>query len=459
MHARFGRKSPAGPTAAASDADTTALPAAPPPWRLGKLRLTLAGVGAFLVAITLLLLFYIGPQVIAAPVSFNQTYVLTATNASYFNAGTLSTELGANLTYTLTVRSDPSASSHTNAVWDSSAVLTDPLNKTTVNAVVLRGAFNRRTGEMLNCCGASLNGDTRVRQSGIWLLFPVNTNKATYQVFDPNSGHTFPATYTGTARVDGLTTYRFVQHVPPTVAAQMAGIPSYLLGLKGSSSSTVVANRYWSADNTFFVDPRTGVPIDEEVKGLSVLRGPGGQGKLTVADMDLKMTQSTQNQLVALANKNATSITLLRVAGPVGTGVLGVLLIAAAFIPFRRRPRTASSGQESLGADESARSHERVETHEGGLQMVTGSMRAADTGQDTGPANGAVPHGSKDTGRDAANGAVIHESADAARNAGPANGTKPAESEDVSQNAGQNAGQDAGQPATATARENDEHQD
>ncbi|MGA2828229.1 MAG: hypothetical protein ABSF03_19160 [Streptosporangiaceae bacterium] len=66
-----------------------------------------------------------------------------------------------------------------------------------------------------------------------------------------------------------------------------------------------------------------------------------------------------------------------------------------------------------------------------------------------------MPHGSKDTGRDAANGAVIHESADAARNAGPANGTKPAESEDVSRNAGQNAGQDA----TATARENDEHQD
>lgn len=332
-----------------------------PPGGLSKVRLALAGVGAFLVAIALLLLFYIGPQVIAAPVSFNQTYILKATGASYFNAGTLSTERGASLTYTLTVRSDPSASSHTNAVWDSSAVLTDPLNKTTVNVVVMRGAFNRRTGQLLNCCGASLNGDTRVRQTGLWLLFPVGTTTAPYQVFDPNSGHTFPARYTGTVRADGMTTYRFVQHVPPTVAAQMAGIPSSLLGLR-SGPSVVVADRYWSADNTFYVDPRTGIPIDEEVKGLSVLRGPGGQGRLVVADMDLKMTPSTQNQLVALANKNASSITMLRVAGPVSTGVLGVLLIAAAFVPFRRRPRPARTAPAGPGDE--------------GLDMVTGSMTA-----------------------------------------------------------------------------------
>lgn len=43
-----------------------------------------------------------------------------------------------------------------------------------------------------------------------------------------------------------------------------------------------------------------------------MLRGPGGQGKLVVADVDLKMTPSTVHQLTSLASKNATSITLLQ---------------------------------------------------------------------------------------------------------------------------------------------------
>ena len=435
MHARFSLPR----TSRRHSADMTApLPAQQdsPFRRPGKLRIALVGVGAFLLAICLLLLFYIGPQLIAAPVSFNQTYILKATDASYFNAGTLQTVQGANLTYTLTVRSDPRSSSHTNAVWNSSAVLTDPVNKATVNVVVQRAAFNRRTGELLNCCGASLNGDTRVKQTGLGLLWPVDTSKGTHQVFDPNSGHAFPASYVRTVQVNGLTTYEFVQHVPPTVAQQMSGIPSSLLGLPGSSSSVVVADRYWSATNTFFVDPRTGIIINEEVKGQSVLRGPGGQGRLVVANMDLKMTQATQNQLVALANKNATSITMLRVVGPISTGILGVLLIAAAFLPFRRRSRAALAPQEGPKNE--------------GLEMVTGSMHSADSG----PGNGAAAREAKDPGT--VNGVKPRES-----DGSPAASTAPRESEDGSP-AASTAPREAedGSPAgTATSREGEERPD
>ena len=217
------------------DDSTTVLPATreKPRPRHSKVRLALAGLGTFLVATALLLEFYVAPQLIAAPVSFNQTDVLTATNASYYNAGILQTKQDTHLTYTLTIRSDAASSSHTTAVWESSAVLMDPATKYTVNVVTQRAAFNRRTGELSNCCGASLNGDTRVRQTGIGQFWPINTQKTTYQVFDPNSGHAFPATYAGTATVGGVAAYRFVQHVPPTVAQEMAGIPVSILGLPG----------------------------------------------------------------------------------------------------------------------------------------------------------------------------------------------------------------------------------
>ena len=137
-------------------------------------------------------------------------------------------------------------------------------------------------------------------------------------------------------------TYRFVQHIPPTLVAQTAGVPSSLLGLRGKVSN-VVADRYYQADNTFWVDPRTGVLIDIEQRILSVLRGPDGQGQLMVADADLKMSGSSQRQLATLARKNAAEIVTLRETGPLGCGIGGLLLILAATIPFRRHRRAAVS--------------------------------------------------------------------------------------------------------------------
>src|SRR5580693_6028059 len=83
--------------------------------------LVLAGAGAFLVAFGLLLRFYAGPRLIAAPTNLYQTDTLVATDASYFDEGALTTRHGATLTYTLTIRGDPGASTDTTAVWDSFA--------------------------------------------------------------------------------------------------------------------------------------------------------------------------------------------------------------------------------------------------------------------------------------------------------------------------------------------------
>jgi hypothetical protein len=310
-------------------------------------RLVLAGAGAFLVAFGLLLRFYAAPRLIAAPADLYQTDTLRAAGASYFDEGALTTRHGATLTYTLTIRGEPGASTGTTAVWDSFASLADRQRGVQVNSTYQRAAFNRRTGQLLDCCGAAVNDDTRVRQHGIGLFWPIGVRQATYQVFDVNAESAWPATYSGTAQVQGIMTYRFVQHIPSTQVAQLAGVPSSLLGLRGQAGN-VVADRFYQADNTFWVDPRTGVVIDIEQRVLSVLRGPGGQGKLVVADMDLKMSGSSQRQLAALASKNAGLIGTLRETGPLGCGILGLIFILAAAIPFRRYWRAALSRRPFL---------------------------------------------------------------------------------------------------------------
>ena len=68
-----------------------------------------------------------------------------------------------------------------------------------------RFAFNRRTGQLVDCCGASVNGDKSVRQTGlVGYVFPIGTQKQTYQVFDTTLKKTMPFVYSGTTTVDGI---------------------------------------------------------------------------------------------------------------------------------------------------------------------------------------------------------------------------------------------------------------
>jgi len=294
---------------------------------------------AFLMVFGLLLRFYVAPRLIAAPPGFNIVISLVAPRASYFDESTLTTRRDAKLTYSETIRGDAGASTGTIAVWDQFTVLEDLRRNVQLIATFQRSAFNRRTGELTNCCGASVNDDTQVRQEGLGVVFwPIGTQRTTYQVYDTNTERAWPAAYSGTARVQGLLTYRFTQRIPDTMVAQLPGVPTPLLGLRGPSRN-VVAGRSFQASNTFWVDPRTGVPVNVEEQIRSVLHGPGGQGSLTVATADLTMTPASQKALAAVARQNAASITTVRKAGPLGGILLGFLLILAGTVPFRRLPR------------------------------------------------------------------------------------------------------------------------
>ncbi|HEX3750789.1 MAG TPA: DUF3068 domain-containing protein [Streptosporangiaceae bacterium] len=306
--------------------------------RRGRLHVVLAGAGAFLLVAGLLLRFYAAPQLIAAPVDIYEQDILVSPHASYFDEGALVTRNNVRLTYTLTVRGDQGASTGTTGVWDTFASLADPKRHNIIDTVYQRMAFNRRNGQLSMCCGASVNDSTSVRQSGIGLFWPIGTKKQTYSVFDNNSMKAWPASYVGEAKDTGVKTYEFVQHVPATLVDQMTGVPTSLLGISGPSQN-VVANRYYQATNTFWVDPRTGVLVDEEVKGQSYLTGPTGQGKLVAANFDLRMNQASRQSLADLASKNAKSIAEIGLLGPVGLGILGIILLLLAFTPWRHLRR------------------------------------------------------------------------------------------------------------------------
>jgi hypothetical protein len=330
-------------------------PAPPPPTSTerqghGQLRVVLFGLGAFLVVVAALLRFYAAPQLIAAPDDVYETDTLVSPHSSYFDEGQLVTWRDVRLTYTLTIRGDQRASSDKIAVWDSFASLADPKLHNVVNSVYQRSAFNRRTGQLVDCCGASVNDSTQIKQTGIGLFWPIGTKKQTYTVFDNNSMKSWPAHYVGEAKDTGLQTYKFTQHVAATRVDVMTGVPTSLLHISGPSRN-VVAYRYYEADNTFWVDPRTGVLVDEEVKAQSYLTAANGQGKLTAVNLDLRMSPASRHSLADQANKNAAAITTISVLGPLALGVLGIILLLAATQPWRylRRRHDDADDDEDPG--------------------------------------------------------------------------------------------------------------
>lgn len=310
----------------------------------GRLRCVLACLGAFGITLGLLLRFYAAPALIVAPAGYYGKQVLSAAHATYFDQKTFKTRHNARLTDVDTVRGDAAAATATTVTWDSYSSLRDPGHGETLNSTYERAVFDRRTGELADCCGAAVNDDPRIRQYGVSGLFwPIGTGKTTYLLYDTNTDRAWPAVYSGTAVVRGIPAYRYVQRIPSTVVQKMPGIPMSLLGVPGASYN-VTANRTFSSVNTFWVDPRTGVPVNIEEKVDSELTDPAGIGSRTMVSGDFRLSPASQAALAATANLTASEISFLRVGGPAGGTGLGVLALIAAVVPWPRlrRPLTAA---------------------------------------------------------------------------------------------------------------------
>jgi hypothetical protein len=293
----------------------------------------LIGVGAFFVTLSPLVRFYAAHQLLALPIDTYETTRLQAQNGTYFDAGNLKLRQGVTVVAVNTVRGDVRASNDKVAVWDSFTSTSDATTGTPIDYRQFRQALDRRSSELVTCCGAAIGNDTNVRQTGLGTVWPVaDVQKKNYLYFDVATKRALPMNFDGVDSVQGLRTYRFVQHVPDTKIAEVADVPGSVLGL-GKNSGNVDTDRYYQETKTVWVDPRTGAVVNQEENIRSTLHTKDGVERLTVAAFDLKMIPADQKKLVKLSNDNAKTITVVKTIVPVATLLLGaVLLVAGTFV-------------------------------------------------------------------------------------------------------------------------------
>src|SRR5579863_5304909 len=163
-----------------------------------RVGLVLAGLGTCLIVFGVLVASWVTGQVIKFPLNEYATVTLTDPNATYFSAAKLTEMTGVNMEATYTIKGDAAAGSSSTAVWNQFVYVYDQTNKQPVQSMTRTFAFNRHNAQLVNCCGANVNGSSSVQQHGyVGIVLPIGTKKQTYDVFDTNLSKAVPFTYAG----------------------------------------------------------------------------------------------------------------------------------------------------------------------------------------------------------------------------------------------------------------------
>jgi hypothetical protein len=314
----------------------------------------LAGLGVILVAAAVLLPTVVSSQIVKFPLNENTTATLAGTGVSYFSPVKLTEKTGVSVRATYTIKGDAAAGNSSTAVWNETSSVQDVTDNLPVSTQTRRFAFNRRTAELVDCCGESVNGNTAIRQDGIvGYVWPIGTQKQTYQVFDPTLNKAVPFTYTGTADTDGIPTYMFTENVAPTQVTSVT-VPGAFFGLK---AKTVTLPEIYQIHLIYWVDPETGALLNVNEDEKVTLQSPATGATVAVLyDGDLVATPATVTEVVNLDSSGRTELSLLGTILPLVAGIAGGVALIAGIILLVRQPRRETrTGQRSSSRAASSR--------------------------------------------------------------------------------------------------------
>jgi hypothetical protein len=323
--------------------------------------LVLAGLGAALIVFAVLMPTYVSSRVLKFPLNEYETATLTASNVSYFSPTKLTELTGVNMEATYTLKGNAAAGSSSTAVWNEFTYVYDETNKLPFQTLTRTFAFNRRNAQLVDCCGANVNGDSSIRQTGYaGYVMPIGTQKQTYDVFDANLNKPVPFVYAGTGTVNGIQTYKFVENV----AATKNGSQTLPGSLVGQSQATVTLPQYYQMHLTYWIDPDTGALLNVTEDEKLTLEDSTGAQALLLLDANLAATQPSINRVVAQDNSGRSKVSLVSTTLPLVTGIVGVILLIMGII-LARRPRedaeaapSATSPELAPARPEAARSQE-----------------------------------------------------------------------------------------------------
>jgi hypothetical protein len=345
----------------------------------------LAGLGAFLILLAVAFPTYLDSRLVKFPLNYYYKATLVSPNTTYFSANKVGEVTGANVDAVYTLRGHPNSGTSSTAVWDLFTYIYDtgisgPAQQIQIQTRTV--AFDRKTAQLRNCCTANLNGKP-VNQSGVvGYVFPMDTQKKTYMVYDTSLQQPWPFKYAGTGNVDGILTYKFTETVPPTKI--------------GFSPLSATDPEYYAINLTYWVDPDTGALLKVSEHQQQFLQNAiTGAKTSTLFDGTFAPTDASVAAIVAIDNSGRLKKTFFETVIPIAAGVLGAALLIWGILLGRRRPDFAESGFDAMTRELAAAAPPDESSTAG---QAAGPKHAAGS-----PARAGIVPGIEADGREAAN--------------------------------------------------------
>jgi hypothetical protein len=328
--------------------------------------LVASALGAFLIVLALFTRFYIADQALKFPLNEHTVTTMSARDVSYFSPSELQELTGVTMTDTTTTEGDVASGSTSTAVWNNFSYIFDQTNDIAYNYSLDRLAFDRRSGDLVNCCGANINGK-RIHFSGLGYVWPLGAQKTTYQIFDTTLMATHPVSYAGTATVDGLATYRYVESVAPTrIGTQQ--LPGSLVGML--DQATVSLGEIYAGTTTDYVDPISGAPVKVRSSQHLYLVDSSGKAVLNLLNGTFATVPASVAAAVHTAKSYDAKVFVVTVILPATIGLAGIIVLIIGVIMARIRPDSDYENLTPAGYGGGASSYQGGEDFRGGQAPV-----------------------------------------------------------------------------------------
>ncbi len=310
-----------------------------------NLGLVLFGLGVLLLVLAPVIRFVVAPQLVRAPLDVDVTLPHAGTDFRYLSSTEGRVVVLPHVSVTRHIQGDVKSGNHDVAVYEQALCLTRDDNDEKLGCLendpriianfYTRFAFDRVTALAVtgNKCGSSgkencqqaEDGDTVVHQ-GLGMTFPMFTEKKTYPYWDSPARKAYPMRYIDQETKEGLTVYKFQQVITDAPAMTGGVFPSL-----------------YSNTRTLWVEPKTGAiihgreEINQRLTGRAsndpgaAMRDPSLAG-LTALQGTLEFTPEADRIQAKIAKDGIKSIDLIRLYLPLGSLVLGLILVVVGLV-------------------------------------------------------------------------------------------------------------------------------
>jgi hypothetical protein len=300
----------------------------------------LTGLGVFFIVLAAMSRFWVPGQAVKFPLNEYGVNTLVATNASWFSPQNVTELSPVTLQVTSTVKGNVTAAdslgSSKYAVWQNFAVVEDTTDhqQVSIPAAADQLAFDRRTGVIVPWKGNEVDGKHQASMSGQAYTWPLGAQKQTYEVYDTTLLKPVPFRFVRTTTTQGIPTYEYVAKIAPTQVGTQS-LPGSQVGLPAAE---VTLPEFYSATETYYVDPVTGAPLSIVRNVDQALKDSSGTTRLILLKANFKSSAASVASEIKTDNHYRTEISLATTIVPVVAGLLGIILLVIGLVLGLMRP-------------------------------------------------------------------------------------------------------------------------